>query len=643
MKIKDMPPESGVIKAKTIVKKNAELKEAFKWWEANSKAQLAEQVISTVGFLKQQQAYRYRQASIFARLYGNIPLFGAVGTNFTQLNAPQNLPIDRPTMNVVQSCVDTLGSRLTQNKPRPIFLTEAGDYKQRKLAKQLNNFIDGELYQTEAYRLGEMGLKYASVLGTGCLKVYEDTDKKRVAIETVLQTELLVDPIDALYGKPRQLFQLKLVDRSVLQAFFNDSKIMIGRAVNAYPEAGSAGDSIADQVMVVEAWHLPSTKEAKDGLHVIACSEGILFEEVYTKDKFPFAFLHYNDRLSGFWGQPLTEQLLGTQIEINKLLMTISRSINLVGVPRIFVEEGSKVAAAQFNDEIGSIIKFRGTKPIFEVAPCMPQEVYAQLQRLVDYAYQQSGISQLSAAAQKPAGLDSGEALRSFDNIQSDRFASLQRRYDNLYIDLSYLIIDLAKDIGERDGTYETVYPGKDGTSKVDLPKSDLLQDPFVIQCYDTSSLPKDPAGRKQYVIEMMQAGIFSQREGRRLLAYPDLEQEDKLANAAEERILKILDEIVEEGKETPPDPFMDLQLAQQLTVEYYNLYVANGLGEAKAEMLRNFSTQIQAIIQQSMQPPPGAVPPQAQMPGGGASPQAVPQTPPTSDLLPTSGMQAAG
>lgn len=636
MKIKDLPPESGVIKAKTKVSKTPELKESFKWWNAGSKRELAEQVIATAAFLKQQQQYRYRQASIFARLYGNIPLFGMGGTNFTQLQDNRNLPIDRPTMNVVQSCVDTLGSRLTQNKPRPIFLTEAGDYKQRKLAKQLNNFIDGELYQTEAYRLGEMALKYASVLGTGCLKVYEDTDKKQVAIETVMQTELLVDPNDAFFGKPRQLFQFKLIDRSLLQAMFTDSKMMISRAQDAYPEQSTAGQSIADQVMVVEAWHLPSSKEANDGLHTIACSEGVLFEEVFRKDSFPFAFLHYSERLAGFWGQPLAEQLLGTQIEINKLLITISRSINLVGVPRVFVEEGSKVATAQFTDEIGSIIKYRGTKPIYEVAPCMPQEVYAQLQRLVDYAYQQSGISQLSAAAQKPAGLDSGEALRSFDNIQSDRFASLQRRYDNLYIDLSYLIIDLAKDIAERDGTYETVYPGKTGTQKVELPKADLLKDPFVIQCYDTSSLPKDPAGRKQYIIEMMQAGIFSPKEGRRLLSFPDLEQEDKLASAAEERILMILDDIVESGKYTPPDPFMDIQLAQQLVVQYLNLYLANGLEESKADKLRKFNTQLQALIMQASQPSP-----QAALPPGG-QPIAQPNAPPISDLLPIGASQVS-
>ena len=84
-----------------------------------------------------------------------------------------------------------------------------------------------------------------------------------------------------------------------------------------------------------------------------------------------------------------------------------------------------------------------------------------------------------------------------------------------------------------------------------------------------------------------------------------DTEQIDKLANASEERIFKILDDIVEEGKYTPPDVFMELPLAEQLTVQYYNLYMAAKLEESKAQMLRDFFTQIQAIKAAAMPPAP--------------------------------------
>lgn len=616
--------ETVVVKTKTNSMKSPT---GHLWWNAETKTELAQQLVETAAFLKEQQQYRFRQASIHARMYGNMAFGNMVGSNFTRLGAQQNmLPIDRPTFNVVQSCVDTLVSRIVQSKPRPVFLTDNSNYKQRNLAKQLNRFIGGELYRSKAYQLGEQVLRDAAIIGSGALKIYESIEKK-VCIERTLVTELYVDHNDAFYGSPRSLYQLKLIDRSVLAKMFPEYRSKVQQAQQAFPDnSGDSEKTVSDQVMVVEAWHLPSSKDAGDGRHTIACTAGCLLDEGYEVDYFPFVFFHYSPRMVGFWAQGLSEQLSGTQIEINKLLSTISKSISLVGVPRVFVEDGSKVVKAHLNDQIGAIVTYRGTKPIYEVAPCVPQELYAQLQRLIEYAYQQSGVSALSATSQKPSGLNSGEAIRSYDDLQSDRFAVIDKRYHNMYIDLSYQIVDLARRIAVRDGKYATVYPDKDGTREINLPDAKLLENPYVIQCFDSSSLPREPAGRLAKVTEMMQSGLISPDEGRRLLNFPDLEQEEKLANAAEERILKILDEIVESGTYTPPDPMMDLQLAMKLSTQYYNLYVANGLEEAKAELIRNFQAQIM-LIQQAAQPP---------MPEQAPEALGVPGQAPVAELLPT-------
>ena len=598
-----------------------------KWWAAKTGEERAVQVLETAGFLKEMSQYKYRQASMYARMYNNMPLYGVMGGSLTS-NAGQasQLPIDRPTMNVVQSCVDTLISRISQARPRPVFLTDNGDYKARNLAKQLNQFIAGEMHQTDAYKKITTMLMDAAVIGTGILKVYEKDSK--VALQRVLATELLVDSNDSMFGDPRQMYQVALVDRDVLAAAFGNSKV-IDTAEQAYPDHHSESTrTVSDQVMVVEGWHLPSGPGASDGRHIIAVSSGSLLDEPYTKDKFPFIFLHYAQRLLGFWGQPLTEQLMGTQLEINKLLATISASINLVGVPRVFVEDGSKVVKAHLNNQIGAIVTYRGTKPQYEVAPCVPAEIYAQLQRLVDYAYQQSGISALAASAKKPEGLNSGVAMREYDDLQSDRFAALVKRYDNVYIDFAYQAIELAREIAERDGSYQTIYPNKDGTREIDLPEAKLLDNPFVIQCFDASALPRDPSGRMQKVTEMMQAGMIDIKEGRRLLDFPDLQQNEKLDNASEERILQILDQIVEDGKYTPPDPFMNLALAFKLSQDYYNLYVPAKLEESKAEKLRTFNAQVLALQQ-------AATPPAPPMPASPA--QAQPQALPVSDQLPRS------
>lgn len=640
--------QTNTIVAKTTNKKD--VKAVFDWWNAKSQQDLSDQLLATASYLKESQNFRNKQAAIYARLYGNQTLFNFVGQNMSKMDSQGGLPTDRPTFNIVSSAVDTLVSKISQNRPSPIFLTDNSDYKERNLAKKLNNFILGEFYQTDTYKKSATILRDALVEGTGCLKVYETPDNK-VGLERVLLTELLTDPNESIYGDPRQLYQIKLVDRAVLMAANPKFKSNIAKAEQAYVDnSAEASKTVSDLVMVVEGWRLPSGKDTKDGRHTLACSAGIIFDEEYIKDKFPFAFLHYSPRLLGFWAQGLAEQLMGTQMEINSLLHTISKAIKLVGVPRVFVEQGSKVNKASFNNDIGTIVSYSGTKPIYEVAPCVPEEMYAQLQRLIQYGYQQCGVSALDASAAKPAGLNSGEAIRTYDDISTDRFAALSRRYDDLFIDIAYLVIDLAKEIADRDGEYSTVYPNKNSTKEVDLPNAKLLQNPFVIQCFNMSSLPRDPAGRMQKITEMIQAGMISIKEGRRLLDYPDLSQMETLANASEERIFQVLDKIVEGPEEddedmtqddcyTPPDSFMDIQLATELTVQYINLYGAAKLEEDKMQQLRNFFVQVQALKQQAVTPPPGAMPPQGgpQQP----APQAAPEPTPTSPLIPN-GPQAA-
>jgi len=612
---------------------------AFSWWKAKSKTQVKDELLSTAEYLRTNQAYRYKQAAIYARLYGNMSLFSFIGNNMSKMDSVSGLPTDRPTFNIIQSCVDTLVSRLSQSRPAPVFLTDNGDYKERNLAKKLNNFILGEFYQTKLYDKAALILRDAFVEGTGCLKFYRTEDDK-VGADRVLLTELDIDPNEGVYGdgSPRQIYHRKLVDRGVLIEANPTFKAEIERAERATVDNSSeSAKSVSDLVLVIEGWRLPSGKGATDGRHTLACSGGIIFDEPYTKDKFPFVFLHYSPRLLGFWAQGLAEQLMGTQLEINSLLFTISRAIKLVGVPRVFVEASSKVNPAHFNSDVGTIIPYIGTKPIFEVAPCVPEELYAQLQRLIQYGFQQSGVSGMQASGEKPAGLNSGAAQRVYDDIASDRFASMSRRYDNIFIDAAYLVIDIATDIAKDTGKYQTVYPGKDGTKTIDLPHIKMLKDPFVIQCFNMSSLPRDPAGRMEKVVEMIQSGMISIKEGRRLLDYPDLGQMEKLANASEERIFKYLDEIIEEGIYTGPDSFMDLSLANDLVVQYYNLYVPAKLEEERCQMLRDFYSQVQGMKA-------AAVPPQMPQAGapqpGAPTPQANPQPLPTSPMVPNAPAQ---
>ncbi len=613
----------------------------YKWWLAQNDKDLAQQLLSTTEYLKRTNNMRVRQASVFTRLLCGKPLYNFLASNAT-LDSSNQLPIGRPTANVCFSCTDTLVSRISQDRPKPTFLTDAGHYKERLMAKQANAFIQGEIYRTKAYDKATLMLRDSCALGTGFLKVFPMHEK--VHVERVIETELLTDYNDAYYGNPRQLIQIKLVDRSVFEELFPDHVDIISEATHGNVDSTPRStETISDQFIIAEGWHLPSSDEADDGRHVIACSAGIILDESYKKHKFPFVKLPYNPNVVGWFGQGLVEIIMPTQMEIYRNLIIMSQSNELMGVPRVLVDEMSKILETSFNNRIGSIIKYRNTPPEFVNPSGINPGTFEFVQWLIANAYQMVGISSMTAAGTKPAGLNlnSGESLREFDAIQTDRFAALGRRYQDVFPELSYLMIDCATEIVEETGKYTTVFPDKDGTREVDFKHIRMLKDTYVIQCFEESSLPKDPAGRQAKLSEMLAAGEITNNEFRRLSNFPDLEQSDQLAMALEERILHSLDEIIENGDKNydsiAPDPFIldPSDLATTLCVQYINKYSVTDIEEDKKQLLINWYTQVQGLKAKANPPQPQLSAP-VQPGSGGGQPQ-LSVVPPAQSTGPTS------
>lgn len=598
----------------------------YEWWKAQDDTTLQSQLLSTTAFLKNYHSARIRQASLYSRLFSGKPLYNYLASTST-LDNSQQMPMGRPTANVVYSCIDTLTSLITQDRPQPVILTNAGHYKERKVAELFNNFIMGEFSRCSAYAKGATAFRDAAMLGNGLIKVGRKDGK--VTLDRTLETELLVDFNDGYYGNPRSLIHTKLCDRGVMADEMPKETEKIYAAQGGHVDnSPQSTDTVSDEFIVSEGWHLPSGKKAKDGRHTIVCSEGVLLDDVWKRPYFPFGKIDYNPNTVGWFSQGLAEILFPTQMEIYKMLIIASQAIEMNGVPRIVISELSKVLETAFNNNISSIIKVKSMQeaPQFVSATSNNEEIYTYIKWLIDNAYQMSGVSSMAAQAKKAAGLNSGEAIRENNDIQSQRFAALERRHQDLYPELAYMMLDEAAEIQEDTGSYTTVYPSKDGTRQIDLPKGvDLLRDTYIIQCKEQSSLPEDPSGRQAKLSEMLAAQEIDKSEFRYLSALPDLRQSDQLANALRDRILHDLDAIVEDGAKgyNPPDPFCldPTDMATTLTVQTYNKYKVTDIEEDKLKLIRQYFTAVQTL-KQSAQPPapvpqpapaegaPGVVPP---------------------------------
>lgn len=603
------------------------------WWKSSTNLELAQSIENIVTTIATFDSRRQTQYQTSTRLYGNSDIMGLNGLSYSSKVNNQGALTQRISYNVIQSATDTITAKIAKNRPKPLFLTSGGDSNMRRKAKKLTKFVEGVFYDNDMRTLGPDSFRRACVLGDGLVHVYAENGK--IKFEKVLNREIFVDWLDGMMGCPRQMHRIKSIDRMVLADKFPNHRAAIMAAKETATDLTGATQKVSDQVMVIESWHLPSGEGAGDGLHAIVISGHTLFKEKWEHPRFPFARMRWSPRLEGYWSMGLAEQIQNIQLEINKLLWVIQRSMHLAGTFKIFVENSSKIVKEHLSNDIGAILSYTGQQPTYLTPPIVPPEVYSHLFTLKNAAFEQAGISQLSASSQKPAGLNSGKALREYNDIESERFMTIGHEYENFHLDLADLAIMVGKDIYSEDKTYSISVPGRKFIETIPWKEVNLENDEYIMKVFPISSLPQDPQGRLQTVQEYVQAGFYSPRVAKKLLDFPDLEAVDDLEGAMEDHLLKVLDDISEKGIYRAPEPDDDLGMAKQLVLEYIALGKRDSLEEDKMEMLRTFNEQVQVLMQKASPPPMPAMP---GMPAEGGVPQALPMAAPASDLLPQVG-----
>lgn len=596
-----------------------------KWWSCEGEKHA--HLVQKVEQLKTDQQYRSLMNLKHARLYSNIRLQGLSAYDYSKMS---KLPTNRLTLNVVKAVVETASAKIAKNKPRPLFLTERGNHSQQLKAKKLTQYIGGMFYELNIYDEAKQHFTESAVFGTGAMKVYQEHGDLKV--EKVLIDEIIVDDYEALYGDPRSLYQCRSVAKEVLLEMCknDEQREAVKRAGESDASQQASRNERAEMVAVYEGWHLRSGPEAKDGRHVIAVDTMTLLDEEWDKDYFPFVFLPYARPLLGFYGQGLVPDIVGVQLEINRMLRNVAESTDLFAKPRVFMQKGSSITKP-LDNRIGAQYEYVGSAPTFITPGAMAPDVYRHLWELYNRAFEVTGVSQLSATGRKPAGLDSGVALREYNDIESERFSIVAQAYENSFIELSKLIIAETRDLQKNNGSTKVKTKSGKFMQTIDWKDVDLDDDKFMMQAFPTNFLSGTPAGKFEKVQEMVKAGFVDKAHAMSLLDFPDVEQFTSLETAAVEDVQYIIENILESGTYESPDPVMNLQLASRMMQSAYLRAKRDNVAEDRLDMMRDFMTEASAmLINATPQPPaPPAAPPQgAPAPGIVQQPDGQPALP---------------
>jgi hypothetical protein len=602
-----------------------------KWFEL-PKEQVYSRLWAYLEYLDKVQSYRTKQNLQNMNLYGDYEAMGLAPHSYARSNSTGSL-YPKVTFNLIKSMVDTALNKIAQNRVLPFFLTEDGDWSQQERGKKLNQFVEGMFFETNFYDVAQQIFLNACIFGTGFLHVFDsDPDGKgKVAIESVFTEEIKADDNQCAFAQPFELHREKYVSRDRLVAQHKEHKQAI---LTASPTKLSQNTSTAqyahDMIPVRESWRLPTGRvdddedSKTDGLRAVIIEKATLELSPYDKDYFPILPFRWNVRPLGYFGLGIAGQLVGPQVEVNNVLRVMSRGLRLSAVPRMLIPTTSKINPQHITNDPGGLLFYNpaGGKPEYMLGQVFPPEFYQWLEGTIQRAYQQVGISELSAQQKKPAGINSGRGLRELTDIQGDRFATVEQRWEAFILAAARMMVLKARDIARRNKKgYEVRVALKDSFKPMVFSYDDLNPDDFMMRVWPTNLLPKTPEGKLETISEMMDKNLLSPAQAKRLLNYPDLESAMGLEVAGQDHIHKCIETMMEDGKYMPPAPYHALDYGLQVVQEALLKYEMKSAPDDRLELLRTWLTQAQALQNSLKAPPtPPGAPPGMPMPGAGAA-----------------------
>lgn len=547
------------------------------------------------------------------RLYSGMPLYTMFNNAYYEVNDP------RLTMNVVQSAVNTMVSKISKNKVRPTFLTDEGDWGMQQQAKKLDRYVLGQFYKAKVYEETKQAFRDACIFGDGFAKHWHD-DRGDIHVKRVFKPSLLFDLAETLYGgDPRTVYEVRVVDKDTLKAKYPSYAKEIDEAkLSDFPFFIDSYESTMDLVAVVEAYRVNiKTASVKDednekkGKHFIGISTCTFLYEDFEMDAIPYVRIPFVPNAMGYLSKGIAELITGHQVEINRSLRQISRAMNLMTSPNILVDYMSEIIDTHFNNDVGTIIKYKDRPPVYNFPQGISPTAIEWFLMIYQKAFEEVGLSQLTAQSKKPEGLDSGKALREYNDIETERFAEVALNWEKFHLDIAEAIIKHSVLIAKKGGKPVALSPDKMGALKINFNEIKLKDSEYVMQCYPTSMLPKTPAGRLAFVQEMIGAQMLTPDEGLSLLEFPDTAAmlENKTAYIDDIRYTAYL--IINDGEYVSPEPYQNLEYGIQYMNSAYLKMKTRGLPVDRLDLLQRWINDAlsmqQEMVMGQQQPDQGA------------------------------------
>jgi hypothetical protein len=342
-----------------------------------------------------------------------------------------------------------------------------------------------------------------------------------------------------------------------------------------------------------------------------------LIEEAKIEyDQPPFVWIYYNDPVKGVFSDSMIDVVYRIQKMIDDITYKITAAIELSPANTTYVPKGSDIKTSVLaSSKTGDIFEYNlpstGGSPVIVATPPVMDGQWIQLLELFEQkAYNLLGVSQLSAQAKKPSGLNSGVALQTMEDVESERHNVLVNNFIHFQKDIAERMIDIFPDD-------EDILPRRSGRSNIKWRDVRKERDLFNIQTSSGSSLSKDPKVKMEQIEKLISMKIIAPELASTLLEFPDLEGAYSISTASYDCNEKIIERALEDGpdKETGQYHFYEVTNIQQLYAQTVNMLLRLDANDEKTETLENLVGLLNQVkgmideIQAAVAPPPPEMP----------------------------------
>jgi hypothetical protein len=604
-------------------------------------------VFANAGRLARYNSARRLQAFYYASLYDDAELAAMIqGAAATEMGVPQTM-----TVNITRREVDTYTSGMVKNRPLPMALTTGGNYGAQRRAKAITKFGEGVLDSVGFWATRELRIRDGAIFGSGIARNYRVG--KKLHHDRALPGEILVDPRDAYYGKPRVIYIRHHIDRMVLTDQHPEFEEQIAKAESRFREDDNWltwDDKMSDVVVVLEAIHLPShdvdeerdDDQPSDGAYVKCISNATLTEREYIRDYHPLSKNDYQKPLVGWFGEGMVRQLAGLQFEINSVGLRMQEQGFMTG-SYVWAQDGGGIEVDTLDNGAMSVIRSLSKPEFFTPSPWHPQFMDYYEGLLTRRPAGITGQSGFATRAELPTGVDagSGKALRAYKDTDTENRVTQGREDERDVVDTMWQLFDLMEEIHEESKETKDKYTvrvekradGRSAIEDIDYAAVRMDKKEFTLRTFPTSYLSSTPTDRWAQVSEMAEKGLFGQDEVLTLLDFPDIQRVLNLRNSPRKVVEKIVEKLLDpdfKGTITP-ESAMNLDICVAIgALAYLEAKWIDDAPEEVCDRVLAFSIASRALRdsgqpgagagpQPGSQDPmalPGDIPPEVNVPG---------------------------